>query len=536
MPRIPKVTTTGPRQQSVGRMRINAPVEAFGGGAAAQGIAQVGAGLQSVGKGVERVQERRDNSDVVSAKTAASNIYNKYSILAKRAKSGEEVQELYEKAYKEASGLTGTARSGAAKSQISEWLIGEKGRRDNQQMSIAFEVEDRNTIAKLDMSRDEAKTSSIDDGSLANNKMKISEAWNLYPNLTEGEVQKGIANDFRMAELSLAGKYLNGIDYQNDTWQEQEAKLAKYEQFIENTNSITEEDKANAKINIQKSEQRIKNAFESQLANGIVGSILPRNIAESDEIKSEEGQQALMDRAKVHIDTNKDVGTPEQRARLTGRVNSILQAEFQRFNAARKQEVSDQLVDPNSNLEQFAENESLSNDERKKVLDAFRYRQDVAKQQVIRRGMNNAIEKFDFENAKPDDMINLYAQVQSLSAPERKVYSELIENKMDALENKPVSYQKAFSKLESLLMKRYKLTGSSPSDDTMDMETRGLDRDMDRTERTFLMLKDLRVLREIADKAGDNIGVFDTEAKKFMDAKSEEYIKYSGKVKYKENK
>ena len=46
MPDIPRaIGTVSPgRQSSVGRLRVDAPVEAFGGGAAAQGLAQVGRG------------------------------------------------------------------------------------------------------------------------------------------------------------------------------------------------------------------------------------------------------------------------------------------------------------------------------------------------------------------------------------------------------------------------------------------------------------------------------------------------------------
>lgn len=60
MPRAPEVRTSLPSEGSVGRLRINAPVEAFGGGAAAQGLADVGRGLQSVGQGVQDIQAARE--------------------------------------------------------------------------------------------------------------------------------------------------------------------------------------------------------------------------------------------------------------------------------------------------------------------------------------------------------------------------------------------------------------------------------------------------------------------------------------------
>ena len=62
MPRIPRLNsaTSAPQTGSVGRQRINAPIEAFGGGAAAGGLASVGKGLADLGQGIQREAKNRE--------------------------------------------------------------------------------------------------------------------------------------------------------------------------------------------------------------------------------------------------------------------------------------------------------------------------------------------------------------------------------------------------------------------------------------------------------------------------------------------
>jgi hypothetical protein len=52
-----------PRVESVGRQRVDAPVEAFGGGAAAAGLAGAGRAAQSIGQQVERDANRRQREE-----------------------------------------------------------------------------------------------------------------------------------------------------------------------------------------------------------------------------------------------------------------------------------------------------------------------------------------------------------------------------------------------------------------------------------------------------------------------------------------
>jgi len=57
---------------SVGRLRVNAPVEAFGGGAAAQGLANLGKGLQGLGQGIVDAQEGAEHRAQQAAKQQAA--------------------------------------------------------------------------------------------------------------------------------------------------------------------------------------------------------------------------------------------------------------------------------------------------------------------------------------------------------------------------------------------------------------------------------------------------------------------------------
>ena len=58
MPRTPQLRTgVQPTTGSVGRLRVDAPQGAFGGGA---GLARVGQGMQGLGKGIQDVGDRQD--------------------------------------------------------------------------------------------------------------------------------------------------------------------------------------------------------------------------------------------------------------------------------------------------------------------------------------------------------------------------------------------------------------------------------------------------------------------------------------------
>ena len=58
MPRTPQIRSgVAPVRGSVGRLRVDAPVEAFGGGA---GQARVGAGISNLGSGVRAAGEAAD--------------------------------------------------------------------------------------------------------------------------------------------------------------------------------------------------------------------------------------------------------------------------------------------------------------------------------------------------------------------------------------------------------------------------------------------------------------------------------------------
>ena len=72
MAKVPRLNTqqSVPQMQSVGRQRINVPVEAFGGGAAARGLASAGAGVANLGKGIQDVGDRQEAE--LAAKEAAA--------------------------------------------------------------------------------------------------------------------------------------------------------------------------------------------------------------------------------------------------------------------------------------------------------------------------------------------------------------------------------------------------------------------------------------------------------------------------------
>jgi len=58
--RLPNYGGEVMRQQSVGRQRIDAPIEAFGGGGNARALQQVGQGLASVGQGMQSIGQKQD--------------------------------------------------------------------------------------------------------------------------------------------------------------------------------------------------------------------------------------------------------------------------------------------------------------------------------------------------------------------------------------------------------------------------------------------------------------------------------------------
>ena len=72
MAKVPRLNTqqSVPQMQSVGRQRVNVPVEAFGGGAAARGLASAGAGVANLGKGIQDVGDRQEAE--LAAKEAAA--------------------------------------------------------------------------------------------------------------------------------------------------------------------------------------------------------------------------------------------------------------------------------------------------------------------------------------------------------------------------------------------------------------------------------------------------------------------------------
>lgn len=84
MPRVPQLRQDSViRGGSVGRMNIDAPVEAFGGGN--RGLASLGQGLQSIGAGMQRIGEKQKNIELDKKESAAKEAAARAKILSDAA-------------------------------------------------------------------------------------------------------------------------------------------------------------------------------------------------------------------------------------------------------------------------------------------------------------------------------------------------------------------------------------------------------------------------------------------------------------------
>lgn len=525
MAQIPRPSAATPLVQgSFGRERVNAPVEAFG----TVGVGEPSEALTEIGKVIEQNGEDMQKSNIARFKTLATNMFNEAAIKARQETDQENVEELFSTARKGVEGLKSEVLStDEGHRTASEWLEGEYGRRSNQQLGINIVLEDRNIRAQDKATRQALKDGVADTSSLIENKFQLQEFWSEpRRGFTEEEAKEVLKQDLRDVDLAYSRNILQSIDEKQDSYLVMQDKLNAYETFVDNAVDLNEEDKLTAQENMKKVRVVIEGAKETQIASGIVGLILPDNINELDEIKSDEGQLDILERAKSHTDNLKDVTDPAQRERISGMVTGMLQQQFAFYDEQRKQEINRALTEPDYDVQDLLDSNLLNANERSAVRKVYEDRVKEGALEKIRGSIVSDIGKYDPLKAKTKDTIKLLSRIWKLSPPERKVYTELIDNKRDAQERGP-AYKKQYQQLEKILLRKYMLTG----DDLMADKSapfRGLEKGAHKgltpTERVMMFAEELTYMRNLAEKHKDNPGLFEQEATKYMELKGEEYL------------
>lgn len=530
MPTVPRLNpaTSGPRTSSVGRSRINAPVEAFGGGAAARGLQQLGQGIAGLGKSISDVdearQDRHDKSDIRRFQTQAQNIYNKYAILSKRSTSEEEVRKLRDKADEEVQNLTQTIpRSDNARLMSIEWLEGERGRRDNQWLEIGHGVKDRVTKSQEIVTRNELTSNAVDIGSLANNKYRLLALWGDKENVTEGERQRGLRTDLRLADRNFSKLLYNKINWEEDSVESMREKLEAYNNFTKNSNSLSEQDKQKSKKIVEKAGGMIDKVFEDRSADGIVGLVLGEHPNEIDELKSDIGQAELLDDARIHVDTLKGVKTPSQKARIQAKVNSMLEQQFKLYDVERSKVIERYVADETLDLDDLLSSELLSLDERTALNKVYEARQKPAMQNRINKqmlAMPAELEAFNYKDATAFDKIKMVAKIEAMPSAARTVFRQIYNEGIEA-SKMDTNYQDNYTQLSKMLRQRYKLNAEYVDEDRTEKID---DVEMTFVQRSAAYARDIRYLRELGDKHSDNQAMFEQEAQKYLTKQSQKTV------------
>ena len=265
--RLPNYGGEVMRQQSVGRQRIDAPIEAFGGGANARALQQVGQGLASVGQGLQRIdaererqarieaakqkelasalvatREREDKDTLQLAMARGASILNKAKLYASQTQNPEEVGKIYEQAHTDMAAIASDLPSTVRK-RYDVWSESERYKADTDRLRAEVTATNRQTAIKrkqTQLSLVELSTSQDD------REEAYSNAINWAKTFTEmtPEQQENVAKEtMRMMDRAYVGKMNATIADQIATQGADPEDYKEWEATIGQMDGLTDEDK-----------------------------------------------------------------------------------------------------------------------------------------------------------------------------------------------------------------------------------------------------------------------------------------------------
>jgi len=267
MPRAPKIdyTSSVPRVESVGRQRINAPVEAFGGGAAAAGISAAGRGVANLGKGFEaigdkqeydaeqaRLDQEKKNLDLAKSdsnrmRSNAMVILNQANQDSKKATTEEEAADIYTKAFKQInnqSAAPDTFANDGGRELFNKWLELERNARETQYRGHVTRITDARVQASYTQTQQNYVDSAVDDESYLRNRESIrltAQSWANDKVLPENR-EAFVRSEVKRVEDSYLSRNLATLYADNDEFL-MEADKAMFEQLVKETTAIPDEEK-----------------------------------------------------------------------------------------------------------------------------------------------------------------------------------------------------------------------------------------------------------------------------------------------------
>lgn len=527
MPRIDRIKTgrdvTG--GGSVGRQRINAPAEAFGGGS---GLSNLASGLQTVGAGINQMEERaaqeqkrNDSVDLRAFQTQAQNVYNEAHIRAASTADEKEVDRLFEEANKAVNSmLPKVARTPEAQNMASTWLEGEVGRRSNQKLAITMQVRDRATKAKEETTLKTLKTSAHDVGSLQNNKGRILRLWADRADagkVTEEEAELLSKEDLREADMEFANKLLGSVNEVEDTSEEMAQKLSAYDNFVKSAESISESDRIKLGKNTEFVSKKIRAKRIDEAVQREVLALTPPSAEQEDYYKTEEGQLKRLELVDAYVDNREEYKDlkEEEKAYIKSKAKSIVSQSDSRINAQRRDEVEAYIADMSSDLDVLIASDKFSMSEKDAMRKELAGRENAVRVNQIMKQLPSDIESFDPDSASVNDMLAMSAKIAAAPEAARSVYKRMFDDKIDA-SKRSVSYKDNFSQLSRMLKMRYNLDEKSmKKDKTVD----GVN--MTPTQRISKYADDMRYLRMIAEEEKDNPAMFSQRADQYLMKQSE---------------
>ncbi len=519
---------------SVGRQRINAPVEAFGSGA---GMQAIGGAVASLGSNVQeyavKQKKRDDDSDIMQFRAKLNANYDQALIKAKRATTRQEHDAIWAEANANAEALSkNSGRSKEAQDAIRSMFMAEQTSRTTQSMITGLAVNDRETDAQNIKTRTELTTTSPDQKTLEQNKALLKTSNELYQRMTPAERENAVKADLRAADNNFAKKLYDGIFTDPDGTKgafQMRSELEAYSAFIENSEDLNDQDKSDARQRITNANKRIVGIEEGEYAQAAIDTIMPADQPIRDELRSPVGQADAREMVQEWTDKH-PFADEEQRERVKSKIFNMMDSRFQQYNAQRVEDLNKQLSNPSTDflglmIDSVAVNPDMySQAEKDAIQKIWETRVDVQKVNSIGSSLPDAIAIFDVNSATTEERIAMNRLIATQPAYAQSVYKQILQDNKE-MDDKGALYKDRFSQLKRLLIRRWKLDSDNL---TKDKKTEragvvewGLDRKLSPEDRISGYADDLHQLRMIAEREGMTDAQFDIEAEAYLKKQSE---------------